>query len=230
MTELDAIRMPEESLKNLRRWNPDALTARATGTERRAANQQPGREGAQGRAPAPEPAPAPPPQPDPLVFRQLHEEASRQGYIEGKALAEREIARMNAVVEDLQQWVRQAEAQCADDLLRLALGIARQVVRTELTLNPDATLTLVREVIDAAPESPGRRSLHLHPADAERVIEAMGSALDAGTWQVVPDASISPGGCRLASKICDIDATLATRWQQAMQTIGRNDAWQEPTA
>ncbi len=228
MTELDAIRMPEESLKNLRRWSPDALTARGPGAERRAANQPATPSDIQRHAPAAAAttAPAAPAQPDPLVLRQMHEEASRQGYIEGKALAEREIARMNAVVEDLQQWVRQAEAQCAEDLLRLALGIARQVIRTELLLNPEATLRLVREVVDSAPESPGRRSLHLHPDDAGRVSEAMGSALEAGSWQLVPDASISAGGCRLSSKICDVDATLATRWQQAMQTLGRNDPFE----
>ncbi len=223
MTELDAIRMPEESLKNLRRWSPDALPARASGSERRAANQ------AGSAAESATMAAAEPPRPDPAVLRQIHEEAARQGYIEGKALAEREIARMNALVEDLTQWVRQAEAQCGEDLLQLALGIARQVLRTELSLNHDTMLALVREVIDATPESPGRRSLHLHPTDAERVREALGTALEHGSWQVVSDPAIAAGGCRVSSKICDVDATLATRWQQAMQTLGRDDALDKST-
>ena len=47
-----------------------------------------------------------------------------------------------------------------------------------------------------------------------------------GAWRlVVEDHRIEPGGCRISSPNCEIDATLATRWKRVIAGLGRDASW-----
>jgi flagellar biosynthesis/type III secretory pathway protein FliH len=45
--------------------------------------------------------------------------------------------------------------------------------------------------------------------------------------QLVPDASVLPGGCRVETPRQAVDATVQTRWRTALAALGRDDAWIE---
>jgi flagellar assembly protein FliH len=198
--------MPDGELGSLRPWNPNSLADRRTG-ERRAANQP----GARPESPAQQ------------EIARARELAVRQGYAEGQALAAQQAARLQGIATALQAATLELERDFGEDLLSMALDLARHILRTEIATNHEPLLTAVREVLAAAPEALGARELMLNPQDVELVKAELGGEQHLGSWRIIADPSIERGGCRLVSKSRDIDATLATRWQRALQRFGRQD-------
>jgi flagellar assembly protein FliH len=45
--------------------------------------------------------------------------------------------------------------------------------------------------------------------------------------QVIPDAEVPRGGCKVDSDIGSVDATLATRWLQVVQAMGQSSLWED---
>jgi hypothetical protein len=67
--------------------------------------------------------------------------------------------------------------------------------------------------------APGQ--LAIHPEDAPLVRARLGESLTQSGWQIVEDATLSRGGCRLECQAGDIDASLEHRWQRLMETLGQ---------
>jgi flagellar assembly protein FliH len=208
VSDKDVLRIPEGELVNLRRWSPDSLAGRGTGAERRAANQPGSR----------------PEDPAHAETARVREIAIRQGYAEGRALAQQEAARIQQIADALQSAAAEVERNFAEELMSLAIDLARHVLRAEIAASHDPLLAIVREVLAMTPESMGARELMLHPDDVGVIRDRLGDDQHLGSWRIVPDASVGRGGCRLVSKSRDIDASLATRWQRALQRLGRHDA------
>jgi len=252
MAEPDFHILPPESLKNAKRWSPGALSDRPPTVERRAANQAV--PPPQARADA-EPPPPPAAAQTETLARQLAElrrqnelrELRRQaelaelrrkaeregfdaGYGEGKAMVQAHLARLEALTANMQVAVAQFEESVASEVVDLALAVARQVIRSQLTLDPATVLPLVKEALRAVPEGTTAGELQINPADVELIRDQLGPELPASPWRIVPDASIAPGGCRILTRQCDVDATLPARWKRVLQTLGRDDPWGEANA
>ena len=159
--------------------------------------------------------------------QQAHEEGYAAGHREGSDKAANATARLQQIVAALAAESQQLDQRVANDLLGLALAIAKQVVRQALKLRPEVILVLVNEVLGQMPLSHQRARLMLHPEDAALVCLALGDRLKQSGWEVVQDAEISRGGCRLEATECEIDATLEHRWQRVVDAIGSEHAWIE---
>jgi flagellar biosynthesis/type III secretory pathway protein FliH len=48
-----------------------------------------------------------------------------------------------------------------------------------------------------------------------------------GAWQLVPDAGMARGSCRIELGESFVESELAGRWARVLKTIGRTDAWQD---
>jgi flagellar assembly protein FliH len=220
--------MPKASLKDLRRWDPDVFSARGPGAERRAANQpgapadpaKPRKSGDQAHAKTAAGA---------EELQRVRTEALREGFLEGQAQARVNLERLGAMLGNLKEAMGRFEEQAAEQLLQLGIAIARQVVRTELRTHPDLLLAVVREVLDTSPQGQAPRELAVHPDDLDMVRTALGASAHPESWQCIGDPTIERGGCRLGSRMCDIDATLPARWAQTMLCLGRDAAWIDPT-
>jgi flagellar assembly protein FliH len=67
--------------------------------------------------------------------------------------------------------------------------------------------------------------LILHPDDATLVREQLGDQLSQSDWKIHEDAQIKRGGCRIEANGSEIDASMETRWQRIVATIGLEDGW-----
>jgi flagellar assembly protein FliH len=158
------------------------------------------------------------------------EEAVRAGYAEGRAKAEREVRAAAAV--SLQRLAGAADAadaavqelvgEMAGSLVDLAFSIARQVLCAELKTRPEAVLAVIREAIGELPISARHVQLLLHPGDAAVVRDTMEGELKRIDGQIVEDAAITPGGCRLRLQGGETDASIETRWRAVADALGRN--------
>lgn len=154
-----------------------------------------------------------------------------QGYVEGSRALEdfrsREAAdaaqHMQKIVASFKGEMATLESQLASDLVSLAIDIARQVLRDELRLRPDALLPAATEALRALGEGASRMEFRVNPADAGLLREHLDhQALNAG-WKLQPDPSIMPGGCRIDADTGVADATFEARWQAVMSSLGRDE-------
>ena len=244
--------IPKDQLQGMKPWRPDALKARPTAAERRAANQpEPPADDRRGQSPDDQPLAA---ARTPLLA--AHEwsviEAARaaleldsarveaeraaarragftegfeSGYAEGKALVDAHLARLQSISAAMQTSIAQFDEAIADQLTKLSLDLARRVIRTELNVHPEAMLALVQEALRAVPEGGAKGEIRLHPNDLDLVRTKLTLEPSLGNWSLAPDATIEAGGCRVVTRLCDIDATLGTRWKQAMHSLGFTEAW-----
>ena len=69
--------------------------------------------------------------------------------------------------------------------------------------------------------------VRVNPSDYPLVQEGAGEELRAREAQLLPDPDVPRGGCRVDSDISSVDASLASRWQQAAAAMGQASLWED---
>jgi len=222
--------IPKEKLTAYQRWEMAAFDE----AEQKAAEQA-----KQANAPAARPAheqtPENAPEQAPVVLptaadiERMHIEAHQQGYdaghAEGLAKALASATRIDALMNDLQQSVKDLEQQVADQLLATAVEIASQVLRKSLQIKPELILPVVREAVATLNSHSGHPALLAHPDDAALIRTHLGDQLTHNNWRIIEDASLTRGGCRVELGASEVDATLETRWRRVIESIGIGQDW-----
>jgi flagellar assembly protein FliH len=157
-------------------------------------------------------------------FADGFEEGKRAGEAAGAQLASAQARQLALLLDAIGCELRVVGEQTARDILDLALTIARQVVRRELSIHPEGITHVVEEAMASLPQGTQNAQLILHPEDATRVDRALGGELSRIQWRIVEDARLAPGGCKIIAPCGDVDATLQTRWAGVLAALGENDA------
>ncbi len=189
-------------------------------------------------APAPEPAAPPPPPPPPSPQAQLR--AARQGgyqdgYRDGMAaldafkhsFAQQMSTQIGALVSNFDAELRGLEDEMAAGLARVAVELARQVVRSEIEQRPELIAQVAHDAVGALQLSAKHVRVRVHPDDFALVSQGAGEELHAREAQLIPDAEVPRGGVRVDADVASVDATLANRWQQAVSSIGQTSIWED---
>ena len=159
--------------------------------------------------------------------RQAHAEGFAAGRQEGRDQAADELRHLQEIVLALTAQARQFDQSMAEELLALALAVSKQIMREAIKARPETVLAVLNEVLGPAALLGQRAQLILHPLDAALVRESLGERLAQSGCQIVENAQISRGGCRLETPEQEIDATLEQRWQRVASSIGSEHAWIE---
>jgi flagellar assembly protein FliH len=149
------------------------------------------------------------------------------GHKQGRTAVESSANQLSKLLNSANEVFNQIEEQLTAQILDLAIELARHVLRGELTVRRDAIVPVVSEAIQALPISSTQRKLLLNPSDSDIVRAHLGDEITLGGWQMIEDHLIEPGGCRIVASNGDIDATLATRWKNAVSALDRTDAWHD---
>lgn len=153
-------------------------------------------------------------------------EAGRaEGYAEGKARAEAEAQRLVALADGLDQALRSVDGEIAEELMALAIEMARRMVRLTLDEHPETILETVRSALLQLPQ--GHTQIQLHPDDLALVRESLGEQLAHAGHRLQENAGLARGECRIDGQGAQVDATLETRWRRVLESIGHERArWQ----
>jgi flagellar assembly protein FliH len=164
-------------------------------------------------------------------LRALQEEARRQGYEAGReearAAMEQEMERLQQLAEGFGAALDSLDFRLADQVLNLALDVAKQVIAGELAARPEHILDVVNLALRQMAESAREARLLLNPEDAQLVRKILNDLLDRSRLRIVEDARIVRGGCLIETLQGDLDATLQTRWRQVISVLGSNKNWLE---
>lgn len=154
--------------------------------------------------------------------RRTYEEAFAKGRAEGLASIEREmrpqlqqlqtrIDRFDSIVGTLAQPLQKLDVEVEDQLMQLALTVARHLIRRELRIEPSQVIAIIRETVALLPASARDVRVHLHPEDAAIVREKLATPTGERAWTIAEDPVMSRGGCRVTTETAQIDARLETR-------------------
>lgn len=152
-------------------------------------------------------------------FQQGFDEGSKKGYEDNLHLLQTQAAAMVALLESLSEPFKRLDEEVEKELVKLVIGIATQIIRREIKMDPGQIVAVVRESINVLPLSSQKISLKLHPEDAELVRSAL--ALDdmSPSWAIVEDPLITRGGCKVDTEISHVDATVEHRLAAVIATL-----------
>jgi flagellar assembly protein FliH len=160
------------------------------------------------------------------IFQQAQEEGFQTGYREGQAKVRDEAARLERAAAKLDAAMSGLDSGVADELLGLALELARQVVRREIGAHPEALLDVVHEALSQLPHQ--HASIYLNPEDASLVRSYLGDQLSHAGHRILEDVKLARGDCMLEAGGSHLDASVATRWRRVLVSLGLDDAWTPP--
>jgi flagellar assembly protein FliH len=180
------------------------------------------------------------------IRQQGHTQGYEKGFAQGHAQAtlegQRQIAeyirtegeaastRFLKLFDSAQKNVEEAEQTIAKGVLELACEIARQVVRRELAVNPNAVQAVIRESL-ALLLTDGKTALvRMNPLDLEVFSDVLKKEFAHLTLTLVPDSSLGRGSCLAEAAGTVIDGTIERRWQRSVASLGLDSVWEAENA
>ena len=97
-------------------------------------------------------------------------------------------------------------------------------MRHELSVAPERILGAVRDALAALPAYARNVKLFLAPDDAMLVREHLAPGTSGHAWDIVEDATLTRGGCRVMADTSQVDATLETRLATIIDAMLGGDA------
>jgi flagellar assembly protein FliH len=154
-------------------------------------------------------------------FEQKAQEAKAAGFREGEAAGrQRAAAEFEPVVQKFAQTIselgqmrgrlrREAEA----DTLKLALAIARRVLRRELAVDPEALESLLLGALEKLRGQEISR-VRVHPSHAALVADCLRHGLPGSSIEVIPDGGKPPGTAIFETERGNLDASIESQLQE----------------
>ena len=161
------------------------------------------------------------------IHRDAHKQGYDAGYEEGTARARMEALRLHTLVEQMDAAFGALDQQVAEELLGLALAVARQVVRQSIAARPTVILEVVREALAQLPHQ--HAAIYLHPEDASLVRSYLGDQLAHFGHRILEAADVTRGGLRMEAGGSHLDASVETRWRRVIEGMGAPAEWVEPS-
>ena len=226
--------IPREELQGFESWRPGSFGGTGAGGNTGAGTNH---------TAAPEPTATPPTEQEWLArvaaARQAGaQEAYQNGYRDGlvalesfkQSFAAQTTAQVGQLLGSIEAEMCVLEPQMAAAISRAAVELARQVLRSELQVNPAVVNSVAQQAIQVVLSSARQITVQVHPEDLPLVEQGAADALKARGARAVANAQIARGGCIVESELGTIDARIGARWAQATASLGVASKWAEELA
>lgn len=226
--------IPREELGAFAAWSPGAFSqedpSASVGADRKTAGAQPQRAA----------RPAEPPKP-PVDHAEELKTARQGGYQDGyrdglaalenfkQTYSAQVMSQMSgqfqAISDSYQERLESLEQQLSGRLAGVALELARQVVRSEISQRPELIVSVAEEALAALLSSARQICVRLHPDDHAVVAHTLKESLHARGGRLLIDPGITRGGCLVESDVAIVDASVEARWKRVAALLGSEDGW-----
>ena len=174
-----------------------------------------------------------------LVEREAWEHGYKDGHVDGVRKGEAELAKriaevdvkiaaLEAIIGTLARPLEELDTEVENELTRLALTIAKHLVRRELKIDPTQIIGIIRHTVSLLPLGARNIKIHLHPDDAAIVREKLARPAGDQEWHLAEDPLMARGGCRLTTDTSSIDARFETAVAAALSGLLGDDRAERP--
>jgi flagellar assembly protein FliH len=153
------------------------------------------------------------------------EEGRKAGFASGQEEAQRLNRQMELLATAMDTASLKQDERLANEVLDLALAVAKQITRTHLKLKPELILPALREALLSLPSLSGHHKVFVHPDSAALIKDWLAHEHGHLAWKVLEDAQLEPGGFRFESAHSELDASLPSRWREIIASLGTDTAW-----
>lgn len=184
---------------------------------------------------------------DSVRQQSVREEGFQAGYaaglVDGRAQAEVELQQkmadfltsqasesaraLSVLFDSAQSQLAEVQQTMAQGVLELSCELARQVLRQELSVNPNVLMPVIREALELLGAEHRSAVVRMHPVDLDVLEGQLSSEFSGMALSLRSDLSLQPGGCVVESAGMVVDASLQKRWQRAVATLGLVNAWED---
>lgn len=141
------------------------------------------------------------------------QQADRKVAAEAAAKSEELRLKLSETIFEIANLRSEIAAQAENDVVRLALEIARKIVGREVTIDREIAVTLARIAL-ARLNSRAVAAVHLHPEDYVYVNAHREKLAFHGALELVEDRSIGLGGCLVRTETGDLDARIEAQFAE----------------
>ena len=161
---------------------------------------------------------------------QILDQAKKDGYESGRHEADLKIKEalqtLNQAVGERKKIIKDAESE----ILRLALKVAEQIIRSEVSLHRDVSLNIVTEAINRVSDRE-QVIVRVNREDAEyikRQKDRLAGILDGvKSFSVIEDSQIEPGGCIVETNLGYVDARISTKLKSIEEALEKAKSSEE---
>lgn len=173
------------------------------------------------------------------VRQQFHAEGYAEGFKQGRAQALLEAQKqvsdyiaqqgqqLGRLIESAKTQLEGAEQLAGQAVLELACEMARQVLRHEISSNPNVLLPVIREALGMLFSDSKAVQIKLNPLDLDVLQDILQEEYPNLPLTLQPDAAIARGACLVESAGTVIDGRLEKRWARAIGRLGQSLPWEE---
>ena len=152
--------------------------------------------------------------PGPELPPDARQAAFKEGEAAGRRAAQEELRpllqRLAHTIEELAALRPGLREQAEKDVVRLAVAIARRVVRRELTIDPQAVTGLAKAALEQL-ASEERMRVRVHREDAAALRSLLAQAGRADSIEVTADAALERGSAIFETTRGNLDASAETQ-------------------
>ncbi|UZE94961.1 flagellar assembly protein FliH [Alkalimarinus alittae] len=145
----------------------------------------------------------------------------QEGQVTGQQQKQAEIddvnARLNGVLAQLLDPIKQHDDEVEEALLNLVLTVSRAVIMREISLNSHQIQRTVKDALASLPSPSSNVKIWVNSVDYDSVHSIAESIAD--DVQVIKSDDILPGGCKVETLHSQIDATVEKRFQKTVQQM-----------
>ena len=148
----------------------------------------------------------------------IREHAKESGLDEARRIAEETASdKVKEALETLNQAVIERKKIIKDaegEVLRLALKVAEQIIKSEVSLHRDVSLNIVSDAISRVSDRE-QVIIKVNREDLENIKkykDRIGSIVDGiKSLSIVEDSAVEPGGCVIETNLGYVDARISTK-------------------
>ncbi len=171
-----------------------------------------------------------------LGYAQGYEQGHAQATLEGQRQISEYISTEGAAAartfgqlfESARSQIAESEQVMAQGVLELACEVARQVLRHELSTNPNALQPVIREALGTLTVDSKAALVRMNPVDMDVLADVLQQEFPGMALTLLPDAAVTRGGCLVESAGTVVDGTIEKRWLRAVASLGLESSWELP--
>lgn len=147
-----------------------------------------------------------------------HAEGLAQGLEEGKQHILTQVEVWQILAEKLHDPLSQVNDETRDQLVKLAVTLAKAVIKTEVSTNMQVILTALSEGIKALPINQVEYQIHMHPEDIALVQSQFGEEdIAKKGWNFVEAPAMERGGCDITTTQNAVDVSIERRCRDVIE-------------